>query len=65
MARSEAPLVLVDLEELWDERRPQNYPGTGPENGNWTARAACTLDELMADLRSSEMLTRVDRERVS
>jgi 4-alpha-glucanotransferase len=64
VARSEAPLVLVDLEELWDERRPQNYPGTGPENGNWTGRAACTLDELMADLRSSEMLTRVDRERV-
>ena len=64
LARSEAPLVLVDLEELWDERRPQNHPGTGPECGNWTARAACTLEELMADLRPSEMLTRVDRERV-
>jgi 4-alpha-glucanotransferase len=65
MARSEAPLVLVDLEELWDERRSQNHPGTGPEGGNWTARAARTLDELMADLRPSEVLTRVDRERVS
>ena len=64
LGRSAAPLVLVDLEELWDERRPQNHPGTGPENGNWTARAARTLDELMADLRPSEVLTRVDRERV-
>ncbi len=28
MARSEADIVLVDLEEMWDERQAQNHPGT-------------------------------------
>jgi 4-alpha-glucanotransferase len=65
LARSEAPLVLVDLEELWDERRPQNRPGTGPERGNWTARTARPLDEVLGDLRLSELLSHVDRERAS
>ncbi len=33
--RSPADLVMVDLEELWGERQPQNRPGTGPEASNW------------------------------
>ena len=35
LAGGPARLVLVDLEDLWLEREPQNRPGTGPEEGNF------------------------------
>ena len=42
LAAGPARLVLVDLEDLWLEREPQNRPGTGPAEGNfrrrWTRR---------------------------
>ena len=38
LARSPARLVLVDLEDLWLEREPQNRPGTGAEEGNFRRR---------------------------
>jgi 4-alpha-glucanotransferase len=49
MARSPAALVMVDLEELWGERLPQNSPGTGPDAGNWRQRSPVTLDEMRHD----------------
>ncbi len=44
LARSAADLVLVNLEDLWLERRPQNVPGTGPERSNWRGRARHALE---------------------
>jgi 4-alpha-glucanotransferase len=40
LAGGPARLVLVDLEDLWLEREPQNRPGTGPEEGNFRRRWA-------------------------
>jgi 4-alpha-glucanotransferase len=40
LAAGPARLVLVDLEDLWLEREPQNRPGTGPEEGNFRRRWA-------------------------
>ncbi|HEX7460448.1 MAG TPA: 4-alpha-glucanotransferase, partial [Acidimicrobiales bacterium] len=40
LADGPARLVLVDLEDLWLEREPQNRPGTGPEGGNFRRRWA-------------------------
>jgi 4-alpha-glucanotransferase len=39
LARSKARTVLVNLEDLWDETRPQNVPGTETERPNWVRRA--------------------------
>ena len=50
LAQSPADLVMVDLEELWGERQPQNRPGTGPEASNWRRRASHTLEEAQEDL---------------
>jgi 4-alpha-glucanotransferase len=61
LAQSEADLVLVDLEELWDERQPQNRPGTGPEAGNWRRRSARTLAQARADRGVGALLARLDR----
>jgi 4-alpha-glucanotransferase len=39
LADSEAQMVLVDLEDLWSETRPQNVPGTTTEYPNWRRKA--------------------------
>ena len=63
LAASDADLVLVDLEELWDERQPQNRPGTGLGAQNWRHRSALTLAEIYADPRVSDLLEGLDRVR--
>ncbi|OFW61886.1 MAG: 4-alpha-glucanotransferase [Actinobacteria bacterium RBG_16_64_13] len=40
LAASPAVLVLVSLDDLLHETRPQNLPGTGPEQGNWRRKLA-------------------------
>ena len=40
LAGSRATFVLVNLEDLWGETRPQNQPGTGVEHGNWQRKVA-------------------------
>ena len=35
LASSPAPMVLVNLEDLWQETLPQNTPGTWSERPNW------------------------------
>ena len=47
---------MVDLEELWGERQPQNRPGTGPEASNWRRRASHTLEEAQKDVGTVEFL---------
>jgi 4-alpha-glucanotransferase len=59
LARSDAALVLVDLEELWGERQPQNHPGTGTGGMNWRRRAAYTLEEARRDSADTEFLRRL------
>ena len=46
LARSAAQTVLVNLEDLLLERRPQNVPGTGSERPNWRRKMAAPLEEL-------------------
>lgn len=61
MAAGPALLMLVDLEDLWLEREPQNRPGTGPEMPNWRLRAAKTLEQARDDTGVVELLSEVDR----
>jgi 4-alpha-glucanotransferase len=55
--------VLVDLEDLWGEREPQNRPGTGVDGGNWRRRAALTLAEARRDKGNAEFLRTLNRAR--
>ena len=48
MARSDANIVLVDLEEMWDERQSQNHPGTTSDD-NWRRRAQRTFEDFSSD----------------
>jgi 4-alpha-glucanotransferase len=46
LGRSDAPLVLVSMEDLWGATHPQNVPGTYLERPNWRRRAKLGLEEL-------------------
>jgi 4-alpha-glucanotransferase len=58
MAASPASVAIVNLDDLWGERRRQNVPGTDTERPNWRARHARSLDELAADRRLRSDLAR-------
>jgi 4-alpha-glucanotransferase len=61
LARSPADLVLVDLEDLWGERQPQNRPGTGTEAANWRRRAARSLSQVLHDTKTAAFLRELHR----
>jgi 4-alpha-glucanotransferase len=52
---SPSEIVLVNLEDLWLETRPQNVPGTWSERPNWRRKARLSLEQIFRDKR-----TRVD-----
>ena len=42
---SPAEIVLINLEDLWAETRPQNVPGTSSERPNWRRKARLSLEQ--------------------
>lgn len=48
LAASPARIVLVNLEDLWLETRPQNTPGTSTERINWRRKARLNFEEIIA-----------------
>jgi 4-alpha-glucanotransferase len=46
LARSPARMVLVNLEDLWQESEPQNVPGTHTERPNWQRKAKLGFEEF-------------------
>ena len=61
IARSRAAVILVNLEDLWGERLPQNTPGTHRERPNWRRRAAVSLESIIGNDAYAAMLREVDR----
>ena len=50
MVESKAAHVVLNLEDEWGERRPQNTPGTSVERANFKRRAALSLSALSEHL---------------
>jgi 4-alpha-glucanotransferase len=46
LAASPAPMVIVNLEDLWQEKEPQNTPGTFRERPNWRRKTRYNLEEI-------------------
>lgn len=65
LAASDADAVIVNLEDLWGETRPQNVPGTSVEMPNWRRRASVTLERMRDDPWIEETLREVNDARAS
>jgi 4-alpha-glucanotransferase len=52
--------VLVNLEDLWLERRPQNVPGTTDEYPNWRRRARYPFERFRQMRSVTGTLKRID-----
>ncbi len=61
LAASEAPIALVNLEDLWGESRPQNVPGTHTERPNWRRKARYSLEEMAELPEVRTTLARVEK----
>lgn len=59
-SRGEA-MMLVNLEDLWLERLPQNTPGTVDQRPNWRLRAANGLEAVKANSEFAKLLERVNQ----
>jgi 4-alpha-glucanotransferase len=46
LAKSEAAIVLLNPEDLWQETKPQNIPSTTKEHPNWKRRMRYSLERL-------------------
>jgi 4-alpha-glucanotransferase len=63
LAESPARTVLVNLEDLWLERRPQNVPGTTIERPNWRRKTSPAMETFTGMPRVRRLLKSVDRHR--
>jgi 4-alpha-glucanotransferase len=64
LGRSESPLVVPWLEDLWLEDRGVNLPGTpSSERPNWQMPMRRLLEEIFADQQVEELLRGLDQAR--
>jgi 4-alpha-glucanotransferase len=56
LAASRARVILVNLEDLWQETQRQNLPGTEAEYPNWQRRARYGLEEFCRMPRVTDTL---------
>ena len=49
VASQPTPVMIVNLEDLWGEERPQNVPGTFQEEPNWRRVATRTIEGVTDD----------------
>jgi 4-alpha-glucanotransferase len=61
LSTSPARFVLINLEDLWGETRPQNVPSTGDEYLNWRNRARYAFEEFCHMPEVVETLKKVNR----
>ena len=60
LAGSDARYVLVNIEDLWLEEKPQNIPGTGSEKPNWKRKSRYSLEEFTSDDSLRDILRGID-----
>jgi 4-alpha-glucanotransferase len=63
LAGSMANIVLVNLEDLWQETLPQNVPATSTERPNWRRRARPSIEQIRKMAGVAEVLSNVFAQR--
>lgn len=59
LRKSPSELILINLEDLWLETRPQNVPGTSTERPNWRRKASLTIEQMLADANVSRLVSQL------
>jgi 4-alpha-glucanotransferase len=63
LSSSPAQIVLINLEDLWLETKPQNTPGTLEENRNYCRKLSYPFEELSQSHEVLEILSEVNQGR--
>jgi 4-alpha-glucanotransferase len=63
LSGSMANIVLINLEDLWEETLPQNVPATSAERPNWRRRVRPSLEQIRKMARLAEVLSDVFAQR--
>jgi 4-alpha-glucanotransferase len=58
---SPARMLMINLEDLWQETRSQNIPSTSDENLNWRRKARLAIEEFCRDTEVRNLLQDVQR----
>jgi 4-alpha-glucanotransferase len=65
LGRSKASVVLVNLEDLWNETQPQNVPATTKERPNWRRRLRYSIEQMRDSRHIQKALHRLGQTRDS
>ncbi len=60
LSTSPARVILVNLEDLWQETRSQNVPGTGDKYPSWRGKARYSLEEFCRMKEVRDILEKID-----
>ena len=63
LGKSPNRLAILNLEDLWFEKQPQNVPGTCNERPNWKRKSRYDLRQIMKMREVGEMLEALDHAR--
>jgi 4-alpha-glucanotransferase len=63
LSDSMANIVLVNLEDLWEETLPQNVPATHTQRPNWRRRVRPSLEQIRKMAGVAEVLSNVFAQR--
>ena len=63
LGKSRNRMMMVNLEDLWLEKQPQNVPGTCEERPNWKRKSRYSLHQIKEMREVGEMLETLDNAR--
>ena len=63
LGRNRNRMAMVNLEDLWYEKQPQNVPGTCEERPNWKRKSRYSLHQITGMREVGEMLETLDHAR--
>ena len=61
LAASPAQLLLINLEDLWQETQPQNVPSTKTEHPNWQRKARYSLEQFCQLPKATDTLQSINK----
>ena len=59
LGKSMADIVLINMEDLWQETLPQNVPATNKERPNWRRRMRPSIEQIRKNSGVAEVLADV------